>query len=183
MNGEILYRGYFTLIRTEGKREVLLTTDAVAVLVACPRLRKIYLQGQDRDAMITPQNPTGYTVEVCAGRFDKPGESPRVAAARETGEELGIVVGADAIQLVSDEPLATSAGMTNEHILLAYTEVEPEQILEGTYWGAADENERTTRIEISYDDIPSYRTTDIKTFALIQWFLRARLERSKGKSV
>lgn len=175
MKGEILHKGYFTLIRTEKRREVLLAIDAVAVLVACPKLRKIYMQGQDRDAMITENNPTGYTVEVCAGRLDKPGESPGAAAAREVGEELGITTGASAIRFVSDAPLATSAGMTNERIWLAYVEVEPEQILEGKRWGAADENEHTTRIEISYEDISAYVTTDVKTFALIQWFLREKL--------
>jgi len=181
MKNETLYQGYFTLIRTDRKREVILAEDAVAVLVACPKLRKIYMQGQDRDALIGPRNPSGYTVEVCAGRLDKEDESVKAAAAREVAEELGITTDENAIRLIHGEPLTTSTGMTNERVWLAYVEVEPEQIAKGMRWGVAEEDESTTRVEIPYDALISYPVTDLKTFALIQWFTSFRLLADPGQ--
>jgi 8-oxo-dGTP pyrophosphatase MutT (NUDIX family) len=181
MKNETLYQGYFTLVRTERSREVVLAGDAVAVLVACPKLRTVYLQGQDRDALIGPQNPSGYTVEVCAGRLDKKSESVKAAAAREVAEELGITTDEGVVRLIHGEPLTTSTGMTNERIWLAYVEVEPEQIAAGIHWGVAEEDESTTRVEIPYDAVAGYPVTDLKTFALIQWFTSFRLLADPGQ--
>lgn len=145
----------------------------------CRALGKLYIIRQARPPIITEENPQGLIDEACAGRMDKAGEDLRALAAREIGEELGMRAREDQIELINAGiPLAASPGGSSEKIYLAYAEIEPSQIREGSEWGLASEHESTRRIEVGFDEVRSYKSTDLKTFALIQWFVTSRLNAS-----
>ncbi len=88
------------------RRDVVRHPGGVAVLV---------VDGDDTVLVRQYRAPFGAPVlEIAAGRFDRPGEEPLVAAARELEEELGLV----ASRLVPLGSMLASPGYTDEVIHL-----------------------------------------------------------------
>lgn len=157
-----------------GKREVVIATDSVAFLVYNRTDDEVLLVTQDRAPMIRDDNPTGTIMEVGAGRFDKViGVVGLVKA--ELHEELGVTnVPDDAIVILNDGiPLALSPGVLTERQYLAFVEVMRDQI-DSTkrLYGAADEREQIERRFIPVSQLVGKVFDDMKTWALVQWFLK-----------
>ena len=170
------YEGFFTLeiITTpDGPREVLRTTDSVAVLLYDRSNRRIVLVRQPRVAMATDENPHGYLTELVAGRLDAPIDV-KALIVKEAREEAGIRLTEDRIELLNDgKPLAVSAGAIDERTYLAFAEITEDDIEPGErIRGAEGEGERIERLFVSVDDLEGYVCEDLRVFALIQFFLR-----------
>ena len=132
----------------------------------------IILVEQNRPAMICETCPEGLIEEVPAGRCDRP-ESPREVIAREASEEVGAEIYPDQIVLLNGgEPLAMSPGILEEMMYLGYVKIEPEQLAEDRLFGLPEEGEFITRKLIPVSVLYELQFQDMKTFALVQWFLR-----------
>ncbi|OHB21627.1 MAG: hypothetical protein A2939_05765 [Parcubacteria group bacterium RIFCSPLOWO2_01_FULL_48_18] len=171
MDRVVVYRGFAEILKADGI-EVGRVSDGVAVLVYEKEGRRVYLTRQRRVPMVIAGMDDGVITEAAAGRCDR-NLDIRKLAAEEVYEELGISVAPADIRLINDGiPLASSPGYLTERITLAYVEITPEQIAPGEQFGKSDEREVTRRIFIPLDQLDSFEIQDLKTFALIQWFLR-----------
>jgi len=180
MNGDQRRRVYDGFCKVDGvttdgvEREVVVTTDAVALLVYIPAWEKIVLVRQTRAPMTSDDNPEGYLDEVLAGRCDKDISVKELMAA-EAYEEAGITIDdPHDIEIINGgTPLASSPGALTERIHLGYVMVAPHQVAQGTeHFGAEDEHEKTLRLLIPVANLEEMYFEDMKTLALVQWFLR-----------
>ena len=183
MKNTVVYAG--KLIRVEEvamptghMREVVRKRPAVAVLVYDPECNTVAMVRQLRAPFMNRGVSGGYIFEVPAGHVET-GEFPEYTAVREVKEEIGVEIRHDQVQLVTDgigASLAVSPGWTDEHMWLAYVELEPGQrnATENVF-GEAQEGERT---EVSWTSVAMLESClgfdDLKTFALVQWFLTER---------
>lgn len=159
-----------------GKREVVEVTDSVAILVYNKTGDEVLLETQDRPAMARAGNPFGKTTEVAAGRFDKQ-VGLRELVKLELAEELGIANVADRdIEILNfGKSLALSAGVLTERQYLAYVEVTQEQIdSTDRLYGSPEEGELIERRFVAVEQLPNMMFEDMKTWALVQWFLAKR---------
>ena len=176
------HEGYFRFQivgTTAGLKELLCAKDSVNLLIYNTESRKVILVEQARVAMIREDNPEGYIVELIAGRCDK-NMMPKEIAAAEAFEEAGVLILPTEIELLNfGIPMATSAGSTDERALLMYGETRNAYMdMTKEVFGLESEREVTRRILIPVDELEQYPCQDIRTFALIQWFLRRRLEKT-----
>lgn len=177
MKRECVYDGFVKvgLVETPvGKREVVVVTDSVAIFVYDKTRHLVWLVTQDRAPMIRDGNEAGTITEVPAGRFDQ-AIGVRELVQKELDEELGVTGVADRdIQILNDgQPLALSPGVLTERQYLAYVEITQEQIDPANrLYGASDENEQIVRRFIPVDQLSQLVCEDMKTWALVQWFLR-----------
>lgn len=179
MKPKPLYRGFVTVERAPNGHEVVRTTNAVAVLVHDVDGKRVIMVEQHRPAMVSAPNPTGELVEVPAGRRDD-GLFYEPLIVKELKEEIGVTARQRDIQLINPSHLlATSPGVLTERLLLAYVPVRKHQIRKGELFGNAAEGEHTRRIFVDVADLPEAIFYDLKTFALVQWFLRM-LKKQKG---
>lgn len=162
-----------------GKREVVSTTDAVAILLYVPTRDEVVLISQVRLPMMSNVNPEGKIIEVPAGRFDKDLE-PRDLIVQEVLEETGITLRRMQVQLLNNGvALATSPGIMVQKDYLAYAEVEEDQIEQKErIFGARGEGERITRLFVPAHRLENMTFVDKTAWALVQWFLK---ERAQGK--
>ncbi len=185
MKKTAIHKGYFTLELLERdngiKREILRAKDAVSLLIYVPELQLIVVVRQRREALVGKLNPDGLTVELIAGRLDKKGKSIREIAAEEAMEEAGIKILPEQIELLNfGQPVASSSGLSDETVYLAYTEITPDQIVsEGPFFGNSAEGEFTMREFIRTDELPRKTWTNAQTYAQIQWFLNNKLKGGK----
>lgn len=154
--------------------EVVRTSDSVAFLVFNIDTNEFLFAIQERAPMMCDSNPTGTILEVGAGRFDlKIGV--RGLVVKELWEELGVTVAEDEVCLLNDGiPLAMSPGVLTEKQYLAFVAVRSERIdPTKQLYGNRGEGERVARRFIPVADITSgkVRIEDMKTWALVQWFL------------
>lgn len=71
----------------------------------------VILVEQQRTAMISNNNPTGFIIEAPAGRCDRP-ESVKATIAREAEEEVGAKINENQIEMLnSGVPVAMSPGI------------------------------------------------------------------------
>ena len=172
MRDKVLFKGYFTVTSRDGV-EVVHATDSVAFLIADPRRRVVLLISQERHAMRRRRNWKGMTVEVPAGRRDvKLGVKALIA--KEAKEETGMRIGPEQIKLLNrGASLALSPGVLTEKMYLAYVEARIKEPLGKSQkvFGLASEGERITRLVVSYDELRKMVFEDMKTYALVQWFL------------
>lgn len=154
--------------------EVVRTSDSVAFLVFKIDTNELLFAIQERAPMMCDSNPTGTILEVGAGRFDlKIGV--RALVVKELREELGVTVAEDEVCLLNDGiPLAMSPGVLTEKQYLAFVAVRKERFdRTKQLYGNRSEGERIARRFIPVADIVSgkVRIEDMKTWALVQWFL------------
>lgn len=152
----------FTIVRS---------SDAIAVFILVKN-RGVLLIKQSRPAMISEENPTGELIEAIAGRFDV-NLSPTELAIKEVKEEVGGHIKEGQIMFLNNGiPLAVSAGINTEKIYLFYAEVEEGQIeKDERIFGHAAEGEQITRLFVPIHELKNMVFHDMKTFALVQWFL------------
>ncbi|GIX07818.1 MAG: hypothetical protein KatS3mg115_2221 [Candidatus Poribacteria bacterium] len=175
----IAYRGFFTLEIVDtpvGRREVLRTTDSVVVLVHDVVNDRVLLVRQRRAAMATDENPEGWITEAIAGRMDR-GLPVRELIAQEAWEEAGVRLEPEQIELLNHgQPMAVTAGVTNERSYLAYAPVRPEQIEAGEHpRGLSGEGEEIFRVFVPVSELETVVYEDVRVFALCQYLLRKRL--------
>lgn len=171
---EPLYRNDFVSVERHVPTgyTVVRCTDAIAVLIHV-KGRGILLVEQDRPAMIAADNPRGTLVEAVAGRFDVD-LSPAELAIKEIEEEVGGTVSEDQIVFLNGGvPLAAGPGLISDKIVLAYAVIDESQIEpEERVFGHASEGERIKRLFIPAAELGNMTFRDMKTYALVQWFLR-----------
>ena len=151
---------------------VVNTTDSVAFLVHNLDKDEVLLVSQDRASMIRDDNPEGTILEVAAGRFDeKIGVKGLIR--KELKQELGVEATNDQIELLNDgEPLALSPGVLTERQHLAYVRVRESQINpEKRHYGEPEEGELIVRRFVPLTVLARMTFQDMKTWALVQWFL------------
>ncbi len=175
---EKVYKGYFTLeVVKDGQhtREILRGPDSVSILLFDSARDEVMLVQQQRLAVVEKLSP-GILTEVVAGRLDKGQNDPCIVAVQEALEEAGVTLAAEQIILVTgDCPLALSPGVLDEVTYLAYAEIGEGDRVAGNVFGNKAEGERTTLVRIPVSKLENYTSSDLKTFALIQWFLRKRM--------
>jgi len=157
----------------ESGHEIVVTTASIAVLIYIVSQEKIVLVTQERKPMVGKVNESGEMLEAPAGRFDHE-VGIKALAVKEVMQETGITIGEDQVYLINrGNSLATTPGTNTELMYLACAEITPEQLgPEQEFYGAAEEGERTRRVIIDLKTLDSMIHHDMKTFALIQWFLR-----------
>jgi hypothetical protein len=174
---EWLYRGFLSVYRAINGHEIVKVTDSVAFLVHVVDTSQIILVEQYRPAMECESNPTGKLLEVGAGRFDIKASVIELVR-KEALEELGVDTFEKNIELInSGKSLALSPGVLTERQYLAYVRVPSAQVDPEQRTYGADHDESIQRVFININELPSRVWEDMKTFALIQWFLnRLRAE-------
>ena len=179
---ETVYQGFVTVQKTSDGHEVVRTTNSVAVLVYVPETDQIVFILQKRPALCPPvpdgydpeRIPLGWILECPAGRLDKPGESVVQAIVRELWEEIGARVNPEQVTILNeDRPLAMSPGILNEKVYLAYVSISPEQLDKDKEIFGVD-GEHIQQVFLPTSILAQTTHDDLKTWALVQWFLRER---------
>lgn len=187
----VLHEGFFKLVLMQtpmGKRECLITSDSVNLLIYAPSQSwvldwgKVVLVRQSRPAMAHSKNPEGMITETMAGRFDV-ALSPRELMAKEAHEELGLIIDPDNIQLLNQgRPMALSAGAITERAYLGIACVEFDDLPDpGAIYGLKEEGEHIQPIILDVSELADYVCEDVRVFALLQYLLRALDKRSHKK--
>jgi 8-oxo-dGTP pyrophosphatase MutT (NUDIX family) len=123
--------------------------------------------------MVRQDNPRGLITEVPAGRFDV-ALGVKALMVKEAWEEVGLRLSESDIILINEGvPLACSPGVLTERIYLAYaygraSELQPR---EEVHFTAEGEEIRQVRVSADNLSLRALACEDLKTFALIQWFL------------
>jgi 8-oxo-dGTP pyrophosphatase MutT (NUDIX family) len=169
MNKEYVYNG-FCKIYKDGIFEVVEASNSVGFLIYLKDTDEVVLIRQKRSAMKSAENPDGYNMEAPAGRFDN-GLGVKELIAQEAGEEVGAKIELDKVILLNQgKPLALSPGLITEKMYLGYVEITSDLLEEDRVFGV-DEGEEIQRIKVKVEDLKNMIQDDMKTFALIQWFL------------
>jgi len=175
-----VFKGGFTMVdrlKSGRKRatEVVRTKPgrySVAFLIYVPKKDCVILVEQDRSAMIMDDNPTGTIEEVPAGRIERL-ETPAVVIAREASEEVGAAITVGQVRMLNaGQPLAVSPGVLDEMMYLGYVKLRAGQLSPDRVFGLPSEGERIYRRLVRVEHLPFKDYEDLKTFALVQWFLR-----------
>ena len=173
-NVNVVYDGFVKVFK-DGIHEIVKVTDSISVLIFDVITSQFVFVEQPRPAMnYSPQadNLDGKLLEAPAGRFDY-NTTVKKLIVNEVKEETGIIITEDDVELLNDgEALALSPGILTEMMFLAYVEIDTKDYdLDESKFGNAKEGEDITRRLISVDHIQRMFFKDIKTFALIQWFM------------
>ena len=157
------------------KREIVVSHNAVAILLYHLQSDCVVLINQQRVAMISEENPEGMITEIVAGLFDLE-IGIKELMVKEVEEEAGISLTEEQIELVNNGmPLASTPGGNTEKIYLGYAEINSEQIdTSRRIFGVEEEGERITRTFIPAEELESIAFDDMKTWALVQWFLKSK---------
>ena len=178
--GKKVHDGFVKVYIDKDGREVVEVKDSVAVLVFIEDLKKIVLISQSRLPMIRPDNPEGKITEVPAGHFDLE-IGIKGLIIKELKEEIGADVAEHQIRLLNNEiPLAMSPGVITERMHLAFVQINSKQIEKKERIFGADEGEKIVRKLVPVEELESMIFEDMKTFALVQWFLKEKY-RQGGK--
>ena len=158
-------------------REIVRKPNAAAFLVYDPIRDAIVLVLQVREPMRSKKNRKGVTVEVPAGHVK--GKNTRAEIAREASEEIGATIPEEQVLLLNQgQMLAVSPGWTTERVALATIELKPGQIDRAREkFGLAKEGEYITRRFVPVSDLETMVLEDLKTYALVQWFLKERAKK------
>lgn len=157
VNREVLYQGFFRLVRNHLRhkrfdntwtlaftREILERPSAVGILPYDPVLDQIILIEQFRPgALANPQSP--WMIEVIAGIYrhdDKPLEIVRNEAREEAGLEL--------LDIYPVYEYFVSPGGSNEHFILYCGRVDASNT--GGIFGLAEENEDIRAFPVALDE-------------------------------
>ncbi|MDP3710500.1 MAG: hypothetical protein Q8R29_02115 [bacterium] len=187
MERENVFEGRFVDVQirstSDQKIEVVVSCNSVAVLVYNRRLRKAVLVQQSRLAMVSANNRKGIITEVIAGRMNKYNLTLKGLIALEIKEEVGVDVPENDIIVINGlQSLAMSPGMATERCYLALAEIPASSFpKEGSVFGVQEEGESTRPVIYSFEELDALVYEDMKTLALVQFFLRGieREERSR----
>lgn len=165
--GKITYNGFFKIYNVQtpdGDREVVLATNAVAILIYNKRSHSFILISQYRVGV------QRHILEPVAGRFDG-NYGIKELCQKEIKEETGIVVSEQEIILISDHPFCVSPGLTTEKIYLAFVSVnlDTSSLIKDNL-GNQNEGENISLVEIPVSDLGNYVIEDLKLLALLNWF-------------
>ena len=164
---------------------ILETKDTVAVLVYNPDKRAVALVGQCRPAVSLKDGSDGMLIEVLAGHIeDEDINNPKAAMAREAIEEMGAKFDPDNtdFELICTWPLYLTPGHSTERMYLGYIEAGDDMFdLTKTTFGVAAEIEQTQVRWYPIDKLETTEFEDMKTFALVQWFLRVKYPQIKSR--
>ncbi|MBP9821860.1 MAG: NUDIX domain-containing protein [Candidatus Pacebacteria bacterium] len=157
---------------------------SVAFLIYDPESDSVILVEQQRMAMVSDDNPSGFIVEVPAGRCDRP-ESVKAAIAREAEEEVGATIDEDQIEMINaGQPLATSPGVLDELIYLAFIQLRSGQLSADQVFGVAEEGEFITRKLVPAARACDLVCVDLKTKALLLELMRRRIAKiAQGRAL
>lgn len=175
-----VYDGFAKIWKTpptaeHGGFEVVESSDSVALLVFDRTRRELIFVEQERLPVISAKN-SSKIVEVLAGRFDIT-IGVRGLMVKEAKEELGLNINEDDIDILNQGgPLFLSPGILTEKMYLGFVEVSCFQFDDGETFGV-DPGEETRRVRVPIGSIDSYNFMDMKTFALVQWFLANKLQK------
>jgi hypothetical protein len=175
-----VYKGFVT-VKKVGQHEVVCTTNAVAFLFADPVRKIALLIEQCREPMIRRGNPRGAIIEVPAGRRDEK-IGVKALVVKEAREEVGKRITAKQVKLLNrGVPLASSPGVLTERLWLAYIEMDLRSCIKDSHriYGLVAHGERIRRRVVTFTELEQMTFGDMKTFALVQWFLNE--QRRKGR--
>lgn len=163
----------------ENGHVILQTPDTVACLVYNRDRKAVALVSQKRPAVSFGENTDGTIIEGVAGHIENYDiGNPKAAMARECNEELGMRLDPDDqdFELLNQgEALYTSPGHSTEKMWLGYIEVGDGMFDHSKAdFGLAEEGESTRRLWIPINCLSMMELHDLKTFALVQWFLRTK---------
>lgn len=170
---ELVYDGWVRVWSSiAAGHEVVEKTDAVAFL--------IYNKGLKAVAMVIQERPAANRriMEVPAGHMDQADDdSPQKAMLREARQELGLLVNPDHSNVFRilnfAQPLFSSPGILTEKIWLGYAAFDHDDFDQTKiHFGVVEENEEVERRWIPIEELADMEFEDLKTFALVQWFLR-----------
>ncbi len=173
MEDQVLYDGFVKVSKDKKTGyETVSVTDSVAFLLYERTTDRVILTIQHRD-------PIGCAIiEVPAGRFDVDLDVKELVV-KEAKEEVGVSLSEDDVILLNNgKPLAVSPGVLTEKCYLAYAEITMSQITfdDKKFYGVPEEGEKITRIIIPASDLyGNEEFQDLKTYALVQHFLKERL--------
>lgn len=157
---------------------ILQVKHTVAFLIYNPDRRAIAIVSQKRPAVSMCDGSNGEIDEAPAGHIEESDLDDILAVmAREANEELGakFIPNNHDFQLITSAPLYLSPGHMTERMYLGYTEAGDEMFDNSkTKFGVAAEGEETEIRWFSIDGLSKIEWEDMKTFALVQWFLNNR---------
>ncbi len=187
-----LFTGEFALVDsvtdTNRKRatEVVRTKAgrySVGFLIYDPLSDSVILIKQQRTAMISDNNPSGFIMEIPAGRCDRP-ESVKATIVREAEEEVGAKINEDQVELLNEGvPMAMSPGILDELMYLAFVSLLPGQLELERVFGVAEEGEVIIRQLISAEKAHNMVCTDMKTKTLLLDLKRRRLVSASRENI
>ena len=176
----IVYKGFVTLKKV-GKVEVVEASNSVAFLFADPIREVVLLISQCREAMVRRRNPEGQIVEVPAGRRDLR-TSIKNLVVKEAREEVGKKISTRQVKLLNGgTPLALSPGILTERMYLAYVETDLRSCIKDSSltYGLKAHGERIKRRVATFEELERMKFDDMKTFAIVQWFLKEQLKKRR----
>ncbi|GEM_PF-5377538 len=161
----IIFRGHpLAVVQSNDSLNLLIFVRdrAQFLLLRQPRTGKLFLEGGD-----------GKTVSTVAGRFDKK-FTPTELAIAEALEEAGVRVREDQVQLLNDGKwMYLSPGMDTERVLMAYAEVNSDQVEEDeSVRSAVGEDEQCERVWMSVDEFRNYISEDVRLMLFREWWFR-----------
>ncbi len=154
------------------EREIVFKNNAVGILIYDPVIDAVILVSQLREAMINSANVSGRITEIPAGHIKSGGVKETIR--RELEEEIGAKISIEQVQLINDgEDMAMSPGWSTETMFFAYVELKPGQLdMSKKNFGLASEGEQISRYFVRTSRLNRIVFKDLKTFAMVQWFLR-----------
>ena len=180
----VLRRTTFDYRRRDGgwtteQRETYDRGNGATILLYDPVRGTVLLTRQFRYPVYVNDHPDGMLIETAAGLLDD--DDPETAIRRETGEELGVTVGA--LTHVFDVYMSPGSVTERVHFYAApYSAADRT----GAGGGLADDGEDIEVLELPIGDalamIGDGRIADAKTIMLLQWAILAGLfpDRSAG---
>lgn len=146
------------------------TTDSVAVLIYNRQTDNVILVSQERFPMEREDNPSGRVEELVAGRFDREVGLVDLIIA-EVQEEIGVEISAEQVKILNHGvALAESPGIMTERIYLGFAVVDIDET-EGFGKEYGVDGERINRVSVPVSILEDMVFDDLKTFAVVQWFL------------
>lgn len=181
VDSEVVFKNDFlsfeTVTLSDGhQRYIVHVEDSVGFL--------IYVADQDAVVMVSqfraPMARRGYVsgaklgviVESPAGHLKQTDVIKTII--EEIKEEIGADITKEQVRLLNGGvPLALSPGILSELMYLGYVVIRSDQLEKGDrVYGVKEEGEETERRFIPVHELASMIFYDMKTFALVQWFLR-----------
>lgn len=177
---EYVAGSFFRLVHRDigdGKNyEIVLASNSASGLVHLVDTAEVMLVQQQRPSMRGLTDAEGTLIELVAGRFDHPGESPIDLFVREAAEEIGAHIRPDQVTVLNNgQPMAVSAGLTDELSYLCYAAITSDQLNgsdKDTF--GTDADERITRLRMTVHKFLQLTTQCVRVFAL-QQYLRAEI--------
>lgn len=167
--------GLKKVTRSDGQvREVATAPDSVGFLVYNKDRDELIFVSQCREPMLLRDDMGDGTInEAPAGHLEK-NLGVKATVVKEACEELGLEITEEMVTVLNHgEPLALSPGVLTEVMYLCVVIIGNEHIREEKkLYGLAEEGEFISKLVMPRSGLIALIPRDMKTWALIQWFLR-----------